>query len=400
MHRQRPHTFSKPATLRSARTPLAAACCALLLPAMASAQPAATTQAQPEATTQATTAAATQAAHKPEQPAPVLILPDLSPLSDAAQARERGVQAEQLPPPADPAATLLSAEWGGTGSGARKPTAMPAGQTVADQRLQRIYDAQLEFFAQLEANPQMAESARDQRAQNLISQYQSLLLDNPEYVYGYIMYGKLLRQVGQRELANKAFVKANALDPDIAVVKQQIGNYLSEEGDYDLALPYFLAAIRLSPETAVYHYQLGQLLHTYRKMFLADGKLSAPVLDKQLQDAFANAARLDPATRIYALRAAESYFDVIEPDWSRALAEWEALEQTAVSEQERQMILLQKCRVLLAMDKTEAAQSALAAVTDPSLQAARNILQEIITNPEETAGTPAPAVPATPAQGS
>lgn len=308
-------------------------------------------------------------------PATASSIKEASPLTKEAQTRE--IQ-ENLSAPNDPASSLLSPAWGGTAASAPRAATIPEGQTIADQRLQRIYDSQLEFFAQLEANPDMAESLRDQRAQNLISQYQSLLLDNPNYVYGYVMYGKLLRQVGQRELANKAFVKANALDPDIAVVKQQIGNYLSEEGDYDLALPYFLAAIRLAPETAVYHYQLGQLLHTYRSEFLANGKLSAPVLDKQLQEAFAHAARLDPSTRVYALRRAESFFDIAEPDWQQALEQWNALEASATDEREKQMILLQKCRVLIALDQLAQAQSALLTITDPALQPAREILYAML----------------------
>lgn len=339
---------------------------------------------------------------------PALLLPNLSPLTPEAQALDKGILPEtpdsRIAPPESPdprvapaTAELLPVNWETTDTKKRRP--LPAAQTVADQRLQRIYDAQLEFFAQLEANPDMAAGVRDQRAQNLISQYQSLLLDNPEYVYGYIMYGKLLRQVGQRELANKAFVKANALDPNIAVVKQQIANYLSEEGDYDLALPYLLSAIRLAPETAVYHYQLGELLHTYRKLFLADGKLAAQVLDKQLQDAFANAARLDPATRIYALRQAESFFDIAEPDWQQALAQWQALEKTAKSEPEKQLILLQKCRVLIALDEKEQAQDTLAAVTESALQGAKQTLLAMLTDPELEQKVNSPAAVDTPKTG-
>lgn len=323
-----------------------------------------------------------------------------APAQTTATATPAAASAQPLQPDSN---TLLSADWGGLGTGARKPKPMPESQTVADQRLQRIYDSQQQVFAEIADNPTLTEAARAQRLQNIISNYQSLLLDNPEYVYGYIMYGKFLRQVDQRQLANMAFVKANALNPDLAVVKQQIANYLSEEGEYDLALPYYLAAIRLEPQTALYHYQLGTLLHTYRKEFQVDGKLTADVLDRQLQDAFAAATRLEPQSRLYAMRYAESFFDVAGADWSAALPLWQALETTAEDEQQRQIILLQKARVLIALGEKAQAQAAIDAVNDPVLHGAKIVVQEQLSQPQPKSPaqpaeteTTAPATPAAP----
>lgn len=354
--------------------------------------PTATAQAERPAVSKATIAAeaaANNAAHGV-----------LSPLTPEAQAQVQAQEAAEAPQPASQPAPQSSASQSAPPSAlppVRSPAAtaaaarsllvpertppvrpavsLPAAQTIADQRLQRIYDSQQEFFAELAQSPQMAESIRDQRVQNLINQYQSLLLDNPEYVYGYILYGKLLRQVGQRELANMAFVKANGLDPNIAVIKQQIGNYLSEEGEYGLALPYYLAAVQLEPQVALYHYQVGELLHTYRDAFTAEGELAPHTLEQQMQAAFANAARLEPQTRVYPQRYAESFFDVAQPDWRLALVQWEALEQSAADALQQQIARLQKTRVLIALGRYEQAQAALNSIDEAPLADAKAILQ-------------------------
>lgn len=317
--------------------------------------------------------------------------PALSPLTPEARARAQAAASDSTPlqPPPQPPELLPEQSR----AAVRAPVKLPAAQTIADQRLQRIYDSQLEFFAELARNPEMADTIRDQRVQNLLNRYQSLLLDNPEYVYGYILYGKLLRQVGQRELANMAFTKANGLNPNIAVVKQQIANYLSENGNYDLALPYYLAAIQLEPEVALYHYQMGELLHTFRESFTTGGELDAATLDRQMQSAFANAARLEPQTRIYPQRYAESFFDVAEPDWQQALPLWEALEQSAADALQQQIARLQKARVWLALGKRDAAAQALAGITEPALQEAAAVLQQQLATP--TSAAPASPAPST-----
>lgn len=249
------------------------------------------------------------------------------------------------------------------------------GTTLADQRLERIYNQQQDILRQIQERPNdFPQAERDRILDNLLSQYQAFTFDNPDFVYGYILYGKLLRQVGDREAANVAFAKANQLDPEIAVVKQQIGNYLAEEGNLILAIPYFMSAIDLEPYDAIYHYQLGELLYRARDSLIEADGMTRRMIDMEMLEAFSNAARLDADNRIFLKRYAEAFFDVEEPDWVSASNIWRYLDQTAHNEAERDIIRIQRARVLIAMDQLAEAREILSQIDRPSLEDARQQL--------------------------
>lgn len=263
-----------------------------------------------------------------------------------------------------------------------KDTSRPSqnrGTTMADLRLERIFNKQQVALKQIAERPEdfpLAE--RDRVLDNLLSEYSTFVLENPDFVYGYILYGKLLRQVGDREAANVAFAKANQLDPGIAVVKQQIGNYLVEEGQAMLALPYFVAAVELEPDNALYHYQLGELLYQFRGVFIEEQEMPADILSEQMMDSFSRAANLDPGNRQLQMRYAEAFFDAQNPDWNMAIAHWTYLENSTDNSLERDIIRLQKARVLIAQQNYSEAETLLIAVEQPSLERSRQqLLQQL-----------------------
>lgn len=250
---------------------------------------------------------------------------------------------------------------------------------MADIRLERIYNKQQTALRQISERPEdypLAE--RDRVLNDLLSEYSSFVFENPDFIYGYILYGKLLRQVGDREAANVAFVKANQLDPQIPVVKQQIGNYLVEEGQAMLALPYFMGAVELEPDNALYHYQLGELLHQFRELYIEEQDMPPDVLSEQMLESFGNAARLDPGNRQFQMRYAEAFFDALNPDWELALIHWNYLEDSAATPLERDIIRLQKARVMIAQGNNSNAEMLLISVNQPSLEASRQeLLQQL-----------------------
>lgn len=254
-----------------------------------------------------------------------------------------------------------------------------ASTTLADQRLERIYKKQQEVLGKLAERPEDFTSAeQDRLLENLLSEYQTFTYENPEFVYGYILYGKLLRQVGDREAANVAFAKANQLDPRIAVVKQQLGNYMAEQGDWETALRFFASAAELEPDNAVYHYQIGELLYQNRQRLLTLNDMPPSVFDAEMLKAFREAARLAPDNRTFKMRYAEAFFDVTQPDWPTALALWNQLERSAESPLERDLIRLQKARVLIAQGRTSEAETILVVVDQPTLESARQeLLQQV-----------------------
>ncbi|GHB94135.1 hypothetical protein GCM10007047_07240 [Cerasicoccus arenae] len=251
----------------------------------------------------------------------------------------------------------------------------PRGETMAERRLRSVYDKQLALYARLDSEgADLSDPEYDRLIAEVLTEYQSYLSDYPEEVHGFIFYGKMLRDIGQRDDANKAFLQANRLDENIAVVKQQIGNYLAEDGEPAVALAYYMSAAELKPDEPIYAYQIGELLYTYRKELIESQALEATLLDQQMIEAFAHAHQLNPSDRQLTQRYAEAYFDVAQPDWPKALLLWQALEGSARDPVERDWARLQEARVLIIMGRNDEARTVLNEVSQPGFQEARDTL--------------------------
>lgn len=246
--------------------------------------------------------------------------------------------------------------------------------SLADQRLAEIAAQQESIFNNLAANTDIPTPDQERCLYELVQAYESFLSDNPDSVYGTILYGKCLRRLGNDQKAAHLFMQANKLDPNISVVKQQLGNYLAEKGDYLLALPYFLSAIELKPEEPIYHYQLAELLFHYKPHLLQDHIFEPKELDDKILHALREAARLAPEARSFAFRLAEAFYDLSEPDWVQALAQWDKLYQTSASEAEKEIILFQRARVLIELGRFNEAHQALNRIFSPALEQNRREL--------------------------
>lgn len=255
--------------------------------------------------------------------------------------------------------------------------------TLADRRLARIVAQQNAVYGDLAASvDQPLDAEQENRLANIASQYDSFLTEAPDHLYGHILYGKFLRDVGEFDQANIIFLRANQIDPNVAVVKQQIGNHFAETGQYVVALPYFLAAAELEPNAPVYHYQLGELIDRYRDFLIDDGAYQRDALDQQMLAAFRRAAELDGGNLNFHFRYAEAYFDVQTPQWSDALAAWQEIAAMELSERERDVARLQTARVLIELNRSDEALPLIDAVTNPTLLPARDELRRIAVGSE------------------
>jgi len=220
--------------------------------------------------------------------------------------------------------------------------------------------------------------------QTLIFDYDDFLRAHPAFAPGYVTYGLLLGKVGMRRESSVILLKANQLDPNLPIVKNQLGNYLAEEGEPVEAANYFIAAIQLAPEEPLYHYQLGTLLAEARDDFLKSGQWSRAQLDKAMREAFKHAAELAPDNFAFAYRYAESFYDLAEPDWDEALKIWGALEERADPGLEKETIRLQAANILIKQKKFDHARLLLLAVDSEQLQAQKQKLLDLLAvNPEK-----------------
>ena len=212
--------------------------------------------------------------------------------------------------------------------------------------------------------------------QNLIFEYDAFLRTYPTFAPGYVTYGLLLGKVGMRRESAAILLKANQLDPDIPIVKNQLGNYLAEEGQPIEAAGYFVAAVRLAPEEPLYHYQLGTVLTEARDDFLKSGQWSRAQLDRTMQESFKRAADLAPKNFAFAYRYAQSFYDLAEPNWDEALRVWGALEDQASPGLEKETIRLHAAHILITQKKFEHARLLLATVTAEPLKEQRQKLAD------------------------
>lgn len=253
-----------------------------------------------------------------------------------------------------------------------KPVPAPAVEA-----LKSLVERQRELLAQASKKSTQAE-VEDMRAQfqELVFGYDDYLRKYPEVAAGYVSYALLLNQpmLDQRKRAAVLLLKANQLDPNLPLVKNQLGNHLAEEGRPLDALNYYLAAVKLAPKEPLYHYQVGSLLTEAREDFIKSGAWTRATLDQAMQDAFEAASGLAPGNVAYAYRYGESFYDLERPEWSAALVFWRALEEKVSAPVEKETVRLHQANVLIQQRKFDEARAVLATVGEAALQAQKQKL--------------------------
>lgn len=248
---------------------------------------------------------------------------------------------------------------------------------LASDRLLTIAEKEASIYRKIAEDPDFYSTADlDRRMNELVQSYRGYLADQPNDVSAYVLYGKLLRRLEEYDQAFVAFLKADELDPRIAVVKQQIGNHFAEQGKGKAALTFYLNAIDLEPKTAVYHFALGQLLHDFRSEFLADEIFTRDALEREMLKAFRQAAALDPENFDFQMRLGEAYYDLSSPDWKSALVHWDRMRKQAATGLQEEILDLHRARVLGKLGRLAEARKLTVHVKNPALQ---NSKQQVLT---------------------
>ena len=253
------------------------------------------------------------------------------------------------------------------------------GSDLASKRLLNIAEKETQIYQKIAENPEFySEDDLDRRINELVQSYRTYLLDQPDDVSAYILYGKLLRRVQENEQAFLAFLKADELDPEIAVVKQQIGNHLAEEGKGKAALTFYLQAVELEPETAVYHFALGQLIYNFKDEFIKSGVFTQDATEREMLKAFRKAAKLAPNNFDYQMRLGEAYYDLNSPDWKNALIHWKQMSEQATTTLQVEILNLHRARALGKLGRYDEAKILLDRIFNHALQnSKRQVLEEI-----------------------
>ena len=248
------------------------------------------------------------------------------------------------------------------------PAWVHADNADAEAKLKALVTRQKAAFAKAEKAGE-AYDQEDLRAQlqQICNEYDLLLRDNPKFVPAYVAYALLLGQIDNRKESIALLLKANHLEKNLPVVKNQLGNYLAEEGKPIEAMNYFLAAIQLDPKEPLYHYQLGTLIVEARDDFLKTGQWTRAQLDRTMQEAFQQATLCAPDDWRYAYRYGLSFYDLEIAEWETALLFWKDFEKRLKPGVEQQTCRLHQAKVLVAQHHFDEARTTLETVTESVL---------------------------------
>lgn len=209
------------------------------------------------------------------------------------------------------------------------------------------------------------------RLQKIVDGYEVLLKKHSDFAAAWAAYGLFLCDplVEEPRVALALLLRANGLDPELPVVKNQIGVLMAEEGRVIDAFNYFLSASDLVPTEALYHFQIGLVLDEGRDVFLKTKAWKRDALDQSMLAAFSRAIALAPDRTDFAYRAAEAYYSLEEPRWDEAYAAWAALERRLEGRIETQAVRLHMARVRWKQGLAGDARELLESVDEPALAA-------------------------------
>ena len=109
--------------------------------------------------------------------------------------------------------------------------------------------------------------------------------------------------------------------------------------------------------------------------FVKDRLFTRDTIEEQMQEAFLQASKLDPDNWAFSYRYAESFYDLEDPDWEKAMIEWARLEQVARNGIERQTVQLHQANIMIKQGRFLAARDILEEVSEPVLESNRRALE-------------------------
>lgn len=240
------------------------------------------------------------------------------------------------------------------------------------------------FYAEAETLPQN-ESSR--RAADIAARFENLLARFPDSVPALFFFAEFLHDGGENERAEKLLLKAEKLDETFAPAQFLLAEILAARGAATDAFPRFRRGFSENPDAesvAVY----GEFLCDHRDALLA-GKCfpTRAELDENMQRVFFLAAFLSDGNPDYCWRAAESFYDVENPDWNLALAMWDSIMRLPAVEKSPELLAaatLHRARVLAELGRIDEANTLLReTVGVPALERSRRQVFEVIKRKRE-----------------
>ncbi len=240
--------------------------------------------------------------------------------------------------------------------------------TLAQRELLAILQLQKNFELDCKAK-KLGESEKQGRLSEIEKRWAAYMLENNSDTTSLILFGKFLKSNKNDADARLVFERADKLDPNIAVVKQQLATFEAERKNFASAYDYILKACELEPQTAVYHYQLGDLIYFGGTIIAQKRLISKEYLERQMLEAFKKAANLDKANDKFLTRYAQTFYDVSNPNWAEAMAAWREVLKNSKDPLARENALLNMAQVAIETSDFNSAEEFLKQVSLPDFNA-------------------------------
>ncbi len=172
-----------------------------------------------------------------------------------------------------------------------------------------------------------------------------------------------------------ALQRAQTLEPGDGETADMLGSTELQLGHTRVASEQFQRAVDARPDNAGEHYTLANVLFLFRHDVAITPTLpdESAVLNKSLAE-FRRAAELEPGNLQYAQSYAETFYQLIHPDWEQARTAWKAV--LALSPANSDFANTQLARVSLRMKRPADVDGYLALVLDPRFASLKTKLHE------------------------
>lgn len=240
--------------------------------------------------------------------------------------------------------------------------------TLAQRELLEILELQKNFELDCKVK-KMSETEKQGRLSEIERRWAAYMLENNSDTTSLILFGKFLKSNKNLADARLVFERADKLNPNIAVVKQQLANFEMESKNFASAYDYILKACELEPQTALYHYQLGDLIYFSGTIIAKKRLISKEYLERQMLEAFRKAASLNKANDKFLTRYAQTFYDISNPNWTEAMEAWREVLKNSKDPLARENALLNMTQVAMEISDFKSAEKFLKQVSLPDFNA-------------------------------
>ncbi len=248
--------------------------------------------------------------------------------------------------------------------------------TLGERKVLDILKLQDDLFADPNINNMgaFAHSELQTKALRIDAMWRTYFIENPNDVSALVLYGKFLRRIGQDAKAYETFVRVDKINPKIAVVKQQLSALEAESAQVKEAFKHIMQALELEPDNSTYLTQLVYILVLGKNTLVNSAVISNKDFDRLLTDSYRKIYENNPTNQDAKIRYAQSFYDLFEPNWQKALSIWNEIYQDSTLNIERQTAQANMARILVELNRDNEAIDMLKNVNLPNLERAKRLL--------------------------